>query len=124
MAKPGATGLTRILNAFGYSMKGMRAAIQHESAFRQEAALFVILLPAALWLGQGWLQYILLIGSLLLVLIVELLNSSIEAVVDRISDEHHELAGRAKDMGSAAVFISLANVVLIWALIAYTRFVN
>lgn len=124
MAKPGATGLTRILNAFGYSMKGMRAALRYESAFRQEAALFVILLPAALWLGQGWLQYILLIGSLLLVLIVELLNSSIEAVVDRISDEHHELAGRAKDMGSAAVFISLANVVLIWALIAYTRFVN
>ena len=124
MAKPGATGLTRIFNAFGYSMKGMRAALQHESAFRQEAALFVVLLPAGIWLGQGWLQYILLIGSLLLVLIVELLNSAIEAVVDRIGDEHHELAGRAKDMGSAAVFISLANVVFIWALIAYTRFAH
>jgi diacylglycerol kinase (ATP) len=124
MAKPGATGLTRIIDAFGYSMKGMRAALRYESAFRQEAALFVILLPAAFWLGQSWLQYILLIGSLLLVLIVELLNSAIEAVVDRIGDEHHELAGRAKDMGSAAVFISLANVFFIWAVIAYLRYLH
>jgi len=123
MAKPGKTGLTRIIDAFGYSMKGMRAALYHESAFRQEAALFVILLPAAIWLGSDWLHYILLIGSLLLVLIVELLNSAIEAVVDRIGDEHHELAGRAKDMGSAAVFISLANVVFVWAVIAWQRFV-
>lgn len=122
MAKPGATGLTRIFNAFGYSMKGMRAALRYESAFRQEAALFVLLLPVALWLGQSGIHYILLIGSLLLVLIVELLNSAIEAVVDRIGDEHHELAGRAKDMGSAAVFISLANVGFIWAVIAYLRF--
>ena len=124
MAKPGKTGLTRIMNAFGYSMKGMRAALRYESAFRQEAALFVVLLPAAFWLGQTALHYILLICSLLLVLIVELLNSAIEAVVDRIGDEHHELAGRAKDMGSAAVFISLTNVTFIWAVIAYLRFVN
>lgn len=124
MAKPGATGLTRIIHAFGYSMKGMRAALRYESAFRQEAALFVILLPVAFWLGQSWLQYILMISSLLLVLIVELLNSAIEAVVDRIGDEHNELAGRAKDMGSAAVFISLANVMLIWVVIAWLRFAN
>lgn len=124
MAKPGKTGLTRIMNAFGYSMKGMRAALRYESAFRQEAALFVVLLPAAFWLGQTALHYILLVCSLLLVLIVELLNSAIEAVVDRIGDEHHELAGRAKDMGSAAVFISLTNVTFIWAVIAYLRFVN
>jgi len=124
MAKPGKTGLTRIIHAVGYSMKGMRSALRYESAFRQEAALFVVLLPAAIWLGQSGLQYILLIGSLLLVLIVELLNSAIEAVVDRIGDEHHELAGRAKDMGSAAVFISLANVVFIWAVIAWLRFMN
>jgi diacylglycerol kinase (ATP) len=124
MAKPGETGLTRIMHAFGYSMKGMRAALRYESAFRQEAALFVVLLPAAFWLGQSGLHYILLVGSLLLVLIVELLNSAIEAVVDRIGDEHHELAGRAKDMGSAAVFISLANVMFIWAVIAYLHFVN
>jgi len=108
--------------AMVYSMKGLAAALRHESAFRQEAILFVVLLPVALWLGQGVLQYTLLIGSLLLVLIVELLNSAIEAVVDRIGDERHELAGRAKDMGSAAVFIALANVVLIWALIAWLRF--
>lgn len=124
MAKPGATGLTRILRAFGYSMKGVRAALRYESAFRQEAILFVVLLPAAFWLGQSGLQYLLLVGSLLLVLIVELLNSAIEAVVDRIGNEHHELAGRAKDMGSAAVFISLANVMFTWAVIAWLRFAN
>lgn len=122
MAKPGATGLTRVINAFGYSMKGIRAAITHESAFRQEAFLFVVMLPAAIWLGRNWLDYILLIGSLFLVLIVELLNSAIEAVVDRISDDYSELAGRAKDMGSAAVFITLANVMLVWGLIIFQRF--
>ena len=124
MPKPGKTGLTRIIHAFGYSMKGMKAAFKHESAFRQEVALFIILIPAALWLGRSSLEYILLIGSLMLVLIVELLNSAIEAVVDRISDEMHKLAGRAKDMGSAAVFVSLANVFLVWGLVAYDRFVN
>jgi len=124
MAKPGATGLTRIIHAFGYSMKGMRAAMRHESAFRQEVALFVVLLPVAIWLGQSGVQYILLIGSLLLVLIVELLNSAVEAVVDRIGNEHHELAGRAKDMGSAAVFISLINVFFVWVVIAWLRFAN
>lgn len=122
MAKPGKTGLTRIIHAFGYSMKGMAAALRYESAFRQEVVLFLVLLPLAFWLGQSALQYILLISSLLLVLIVELLNSAIEAVVDRIGDEHNELAGRAKDMGSAAVFISLANVALIWAAVAWLRF--
>ncbi len=122
MGKPSTTGITRIVNAFGFSMKGLKAALKHESAFRQEVALFFVLLPAAFWLGQDWLQTILLIGSLLLVLIVELINSSIEAVVDRIGDERHELAGRAKDMGSAAVFIALANVVLVWAIIAWQHF--
>ena len=122
MGKPGASGLTRIINAGGYSMKGLKAALKHESAFRQEVALFVILLPVALWLGSGWLHYLLLIGSMLLVLITELLNSAIETVVDRISDEHHELAGRAKDMGSAAVFIALLNVLFVWAMIAWHRF--
>ncbi len=119
MSKPGATGLTRIINAFGYSMKGFRAAFKYESAFRQEVVLILVLLPLVYWLGQSVLEYILLVGSLLLVLIVELLNSAIEAVVDRIGDEHHKLAGRAKDMGSAAVFVSLLNVVFIWGLIAY-----
>lgn len=122
MGKPGASGLTRIINAGGYSIKGLKAALKHESAFRQESVLFLVLLPAAIWLGNGWLQYILLIGSMLLVLIIELLNSAIEAVVDRIGDEHHELAGRAKDMGSAAVFIALMNVLFVWAMIAWHRF--
>lgn len=122
MGKPGASGLTRIINAGGYSMKGLKAALKHESAFRQEVALFIVLLPLALWLGAGWLHYLLLIGSMLVVLITELLNSAIESVVDRIGDEHHELAGRAKDMGSAAVFIALINVVFVWAVIAWQRF--
>ena len=124
MPKPGKTGLTRIVHAFGYSMKGFKAAFKHESAFRQEVTLFIVLLPAAIWLGRSSIDYILLIGSLLLVLIVELLNSAVEAVVDRIGDEMHKLAGHAKDMGSAAVFVSLANVFLVWGLIAYDRFIN
>ena len=122
MGKTGATGLTRIINAFGYSMKGFKAALQYESAFRQEMFLFIVLLPTAIWLGRSYIEYILLIGSMLVVLITELLNSAVEAVVDRISDEHSELAGRAKDMGSAAVFISLMFVLFVWIWIAFERF--
>ena len=122
MPKPGATGLTRIINAFGYSMKGIFSAIRYESAFRQEALLFVILLPLAFLLGRTYLEYILLIGCLLIVLIVELLNSAVEAVVDHVSPEFAELAGRAKDMGSASVLISLLNVILVWGFITYDRF--
>ncbi|VAX11373.1 Diacylglycerol kinase [hydrothermal vent metagenome] len=119
MAKPGATGLTRIINAYGYSMKGLRAAFINESAFRQESVLALVLTPLAIWLGSNAIEYILLIGSALLVLVVELLNSAIEAVVDRIGDEHHDLSGRAKDIGSAAVFISLCIVALVWGLIIF-----
>ena len=122
MGKTGVTGLKRIINAFGYSMKGLRAAFKHESAFRQELALLVILLPLAFMLGRNIVDYSILIGSLLLVLIVELLNSAVETVVDRIGDEHHELAGRAKDMGSAAVFISLLNVAVIWSMYVFQYF--
>ncbi len=122
MAKPGATGLTRIINAAIYSWQGLRAAVQHESAFRQELLLCLVLVPAGIWLGRATVDYILLLGSLLLVLIIELLNSAVEAVVDRQGDEHHELAGRAKDMGSAAVFISLLLVGLIWGLYLYDYF--
>jgi diacylglycerol kinase (ATP) len=124
MGKTGATGLRRIINAFGYSMKGLRAAFKHESAFRQETALLIILLPLAFLLGQSIVDYSILIGSLLLVMIVELLNSALEAVVDRVGDEHHKLAGRAKDMGSAAVFISLINVIVIWSMYGYQFFIN
>jgi len=122
MGKPGATGLTRIVNATGYSFKGLAAALRHESAFRQELALCVVLVPVAAWLGRDAVEWSLLVGSLLLVLIVELLNSAVEAVVDRIGNERHELAGRAKDLGSAAVFVSLVNVLVIWGLVAWDRF--
>lgn len=114
MAKPGKTGIARIIDATGYSWKGLRAAFTHESAFRQEVLLLAVMAPLALWLGEDGIDYALLIGSLLLVLIVELLNSAVEAVVDRIGHEHHELAGRAKDIGSAAVFVALANTALVW----------
>jgi diacylglycerol kinase (ATP) len=113
----GKTGLRRVLNAAGYSWAGLCAAYQHESAFRQELWLMLLLVPLALYLGHGAVDYALMIGSLILVLIVELLNSAIEASVDRISLEHHQLIKRAKDMGSAAVLLALLNVVLVWSLL-------
>ena len=119
MAKPGNTGLPRILNAARYSWAGLKAAAIHEAAFRQELLLFVILAPVGMWLGRSGAQRALLVGSLLLVLIVELLNSAIECVVDRIGDEHHDMAGRAKDIGSAAVLVSLVTVVVVWALVLH-----
>jgi diacylglycerol kinase (ATP) len=122
MGKTGVTGLRRIINAFGYSMKGLRAAFKHESAFRQESVLLLIMLPIAILLGQTIVDYSILIGSLLLVLIVELLNSAVETVVDRVGDEYHDLAGRAKDIGSAAVFVSLVNVLVIWSMYVYQYF--
>jgi len=103
-------------------MTGLRQAWRHEAAFRQEAALTVILIPAGFWLGRTAIERSLLIGSCFMVLIVELLNSAIEAVVDRHGDEHHELSGRAKDLGSAAVFISLVVVLIVWSAVAYQRF--
>ena len=96
-------------------MKGLAAAYQHEAAFRQEVWLAIVLIPAALWLGQTWSEKFLLIGAVLMLLIVELLNSAIEAVVDRIGEEYHELSGRAKDMGSAAVFLAMGLLLLVWA---------
>ena len=114
MAKPGKSGIARIIDATGYSWKGFRAAFKHEAAFRQELLLLLVLTPLALWLGDDGVDYALLIGSLLLILMVELLNSAVEAVVDRIGPEHHELAGRAKDVGSVAVFVALVNAALIW----------
>lgn len=122
MGKTGVTGIKRIINAFGYSMKGLRAAFKHESAFRQETALLIILLPIAFLLGQNIVDYSILIGSLMLVIIVELLNSAVEAVVDRVGDEHHKLAGRAKDIGSAAVFVALLNVGVIWSMYIFQYF--
>jgi diacylglycerol kinase (ATP) len=113
----GKTGLKRAWNALFYSMSGFRAAFKHEDAFRQEVILAAVLIPAALFLRHMAIERALMIGSVLLVLLVELINSAIEATVDRISLEDHKLAKRAKDIGSAAVFVSLANVVVIWGLI-------
>ena len=115
-------GLDHVWHAFFWSMDGLRAALRHEFAFRIEAVLVLILTPLALWLGQTAVQRVLLVGSLLLVLIVELLNSAVEATVDRISEEHHPLSKRAKDLGSAAVLVCLLNVVVTWLLVAWERF--
>jgi diacylglycerol kinase (ATP) len=113
------TGVGRIWNAFLYSVEGLCAAFKHETAFRQEILLAVILIPATLLLPASGAGKALLLASVLLVLIVELINSAIEAVVDRISLEHHPLAKRAKDFGSAAVFLSLINVPLVWVLVLF-----
>jgi diacylglycerol kinase (ATP) len=113
----GKTGFNRLINAFGYSIAGTLAAFKHEDAFRQEVILSAILIPLALYLGQTGIEQALMISSLLFIIVVELLNSSIEATVDRISVKRHKLAKRAKDIGSAAVFFSLINAAVIWFLI-------
>jgi diacylglycerol kinase (ATP) len=113
----GKTGLRRLMNAFGYSIAGTLAAFKHEDAFRQEVVLAVVLTPVALYFGDTATHQALMISSLLFIIVVELLNSSIEATVDRISVKHHKLAKRAKDIGSAAVFFSLINASVIWFLV-------
>jgi diacylglycerol kinase (ATP) len=113
----GKTGFKRLINAFGYSISGTLAAFKHEDAFRQEVFLAVVLTPVALYFGETAIHQALMISSLLFIIIVELLNSSIEATVDRISVKHHKLAKRAKDIGSAAVFFSLINAAVIWFLL-------
>ena len=122
MADPGRTGLTRIVKAAGFSMLGLRSAWRHEAAFRQECVIGLVLVPCAFLLAETWTQAALLIAVTGLVPVIELLNSAVEAVVDRIGREHHELAGRAKDMGSAAVFASLVVVAATWGLVAVDRF--
>ncbi len=113
----GKTGIKRLINAFKYSVAGTLAAFKHEDAFRQEVILSTILIPLAIYLGQTATEQALMIASILLIIIVELLNSSVEATVDRISVKRHKLAKRAKDIGSAAVFFSLINAAVIWFLI-------
>lgn len=117
MANQNAKGLKRIINAFFFSAAGFRATWEHEEAFRQEVILFVVTTPLAIWLGETAVEKLLLIGSMVLVMLVELLNSAVEAVVDRVGFEHHELSGRAKDIGSAAVMMALAWAAITWALI-------
>ena len=117
MASSGNRGFTRVVKAGQYSWQGLRAAYRHEEAFRQEIWLCIILIPLGIWLGQSGVERALLIGSVILLPLVEMLNSAIEAVVDRISDEQHELSGRAKDMGSAAVAITIGLMVAVWVLV-------
>ncbi len=117
----GRTGIDRIVRATGYSLAGLRLAYQGESAFRQEVWAAVLLLPAAFWLGQSWTEVALLAGSVLLVMIVELLNSGIEAAIDRVGFELHDLSKRAKDLASAAVFLSLLLCASIWAAALWQR---
>ncbi len=114
MAKTGATGLTRIINAAGYSWLGLKAAYLNEAAFRQELWLIIVLTPIALIYGPSYADKAILIASLLFILLVEILNSAIEAVVDRFGDEIHPLSGQAKDMGSAAVMLAFFITALIW----------
>jgi diacylglycerol kinase (ATP) len=117
MGKPGHTGLKRLLCATRYSFAGLSWAWRKESAFRQELLLVIVLAPFACYLGSSGMERAVLLGVLMLVLVVELLNSALEAVVDRFGDGHHELSKAAKDLGSAAVFIALVNVIVVWALV-------
>ena len=119
----GRTGLDRVVHATGYSIEGLRAAYRGESAFRQEFWLAMVMLPAAFWLGDSWVEVAVLASSVILVLIVELLNSGIESAIDRVSFELHELSKRAKDLGSAAVFLSLLLCGGIWLAALWHRFV-
>lgn len=122
--KPDHKGLRHVVKAFVFSWQGLKAAAKYEEAFRLELMAMAVMMPLGLWLGQNGVERALLIGSLVLVLAFELFNSAIEAIVDRISLEHHVLSGRAKDLGSAVVMMSLLNVVVVWGFILYDRFCN
>ena len=120
----GRTGLDRVIHATGYSISGLASAYRGESAFRQEFWLAVVLLPLAFWVGHNWVEVALLVGSVMLVLIVELLNSGIEAAIDRVSFELHDLSKRAKDLASAAVLLSLLLCSGIWLAALWHRFIG
>lgn len=120
--KPGKTGIARIIAATGYSINGIKASWQHEAAFRQEVALVLVLFPASFFVAKSAIQWLLLISPLFLLLMMELLNSAIEAIVDRIGSEHNELSGRAKDIASASVMLCLFLIAMIWGVIAWTNF--
>jgi diacylglycerol kinase (ATP) len=122
MASQGPLGIKRIINAWGYSMAGFRACFKHEEALRQETYALIFLIPLALWLGNSGVERALLVGSLLLVPLVELLNSAVEAVVHRFGGQHHKLSGRAKDIASAAVFLSITMAMITWFLVLSPRF--
>ncbi len=115
------TGLNRVWHAFGYSLAGLRAG-WHEKAFQQEAVAAVVLVPLSFWLGQTWIETSLLIGTVVFVMVVELLNTGLESAIDRVGPEWHDLSKRAKDMGSAAVLLSLLLCVGVWTAAVYVRF--
>ncbi|NOQ35066.1 MAG: diacylglycerol kinase [Methylococcaceae bacterium] len=117
MAHQNVKGFKRIINAFHFSIAGLKATWKHEEAFRQEVLIFLVTTPLALWLGESVVEKLLLIGSVVLVLLFELLNSAIEAVVDRIGLERHELSGRAKDIGSATVMLAMIWTAIVWIFI-------
>lgn len=119
MNKPNRTGLGRIIAAGGYSLRGLKAAFQNEAAIRQELFLAIFLIPLAFYLADNGIELALLLGSLVLVFLMELINSAIEAIVDRISFEHHPLSGQAKDIGSALVMIAIALVIIVWSAIIF-----
>ena len=119
MADSGNKGIIRIIKASGYSWQGLCAAWRHEAAFRQEVLLALLMIPLGLFLGGDGVERALLVGSVLLIPLVEILNSAIEAVVDRFGEEQHELAGRAKDMGSAAVALAIALMIVVWVLVLF-----
>jgi diacylglycerol kinase (ATP) len=118
----GRQGIDRVVHALKNSIAGLAVALREESAFRQEAALFAVMLPASVWLARNWLEWALLAGSALLVLIVELLNTAVESAVDRVSFDFHDLSKRAKDVGSAAVLLALLLCAGIWAAALWSRF--
>ena len=120
----GRTGLDRVVRATGYSIEGLKAAYRGESAFRQEFWLATVLVPLAFWLGRGWVEVALLAGSVMIVLIVELLNSAVEATIDRISFEIHDLSKRAQDIGSAAVLLALLLCAGVWCGASWQRFIH
>lgn len=120
----GRTGIDRVLRATGYSMAGLKAAYRGESAFRQEFWLALVMLPLAFWLGSTWVEVVVLAASVTLVLIVELLNSGLEAAIDRVSFELHDLSKRAKDLGSAAVFLALMLCLAVWGSALWHRFLT
>lgn len=117
MANQNAKGFKRLVNACFFSAAGLKATWEHEEAFRQEVIIFIVATPLALWLGETAIEKLLLIGSLVLVMLVELLNTAVESIVDRVGFDHHELAGRAKDIGSAAVMMALVWAAVTWAAI-------
>jgi diacylglycerol kinase (ATP) len=120
--KPGYTGFKRLFYAFVNAFAGLKAAIVNEAAFRQELAILVISIPLAIWIGKSVVEWILMIGVVMLLLIVELLNSAVEAVVDRVGPERHELSGRAKDLGAAAVLVTIFLAISVWLSIIVVNF--